>query len=62
MTIAEKAKHASSALAYWVQWALLEIYGPASQDEAHDPIEELKRKYGKPSAYGHGSPTEPRRA
>ena len=33
------------ALAYRLQWFLLQMFGPAQQDEAHDPLEQLKRKY-----------------
>jgi len=36
------------SLAYWVQFAALSIYGPAAQSESADPIERLKRKYGRP--------------
>lgn len=37
------------SLAYWVQVAGLSVYGPASQPRASDPIERLKRKYGRPA-------------
>lgn len=33
------------SIAYWTQWTLLQVYGPAEQDREHDPIELLKRKY-----------------
>ena len=35
-------------LAYWVQFAGLWVYGAADQPRASDPIERLKRKYGRP--------------
>jgi hypothetical protein len=35
------------SIAYWVQYVGLSIYGPAAQSEAADPIERLKRKYGR---------------
>ncbi|MDO8308677.1 MAG: hypothetical protein Q7V58_10030 [Actinomycetota bacterium] len=38
-----------SSLAYWVQLAGLSLYGPASQPRASDPIERLKKKYGRPA-------------
>lgn len=34
--------------AYWIQWAMLEVWGPATQDRATDPILMLKRRYGRP--------------
>jgi hypothetical protein len=37
------------AVAYWVQWVLLEVYGPASQDGDADPIRQLKKRYGRPT-------------
>lgn len=33
---------------YWVQYGLLTVLGPAQQDREHDPIEILRRKYGRP--------------
>ena len=38
------------SLTYWVRLALLTVYGPATQDEATDPIEQLKRDYGRTTA------------
>lgn len=35
------------SIAYRVQLALLSIYGPGEQTRAADPIERLKRKYGR---------------
>ena len=37
------------SVAYWVQWLGLTLFGPAQQDSEHDPIEILKRKYGRDS-------------
>lgn len=42
------------AAAYWVQWTALMLWGPATQDEDHDPIQNLKRRYGRPE---HPYPT-----
>lgn len=36
------------SLAYWFQLAALSIWGPAPQRKGADPIERLKRKYGRP--------------
>lgn len=36
-----------ASVAYWAQWVGLQVYGPASQTSAQDPIEELKRRYGR---------------
>lgn len=33
---------------YWTKYALLSVYGPAAQDRRSDPIERLKRQYGRP--------------
>ena len=33
---------------YWTQLALLELFGPATQDRQSDPVEQLKRRYGRP--------------
>lgn len=38
----------ADSLAYWFQLATLSIYGPAAQPRNADPIERLKRKYGRP--------------
>ena len=35
------------SLAYRIQWLGLTLFGPAQQDSEHDPIEILKRKYGR---------------
>ncbi len=35
-------------LSYWSQYALLTVFGPAQQTPETDPIEILKRKYGRP--------------
>lgn len=34
--------------AYWSQWLLLELFGPATQDQESDPIAQLKRRYHRP--------------
>lgn len=36
--------------AYWTQFIALTLWGPATQDRQTDPVEELKRKYGKHKA------------
>jgi hypothetical protein len=40
--------HLADALAYWSRWLLLQLFGPATQDRESDPIEQLKRRYGRP--------------
>ena len=35
-------------LAYWTQYALLSVYGAGQQSRQDDPIERLRRKYGRP--------------
>ena len=35
---------------YWAKWTLLNLYGPAIQRPEGDPIEKLKREYGRPPA------------
>jgi hypothetical protein len=35
------------ALGFWSRWLLLEMFGPATQDRESDPIEQLKRRYGR---------------
>jgi hypothetical protein len=37
------------SVAYWTQFVLLSAYGPASQSEFSDPVQRLRRKYGRPS-------------
>lgn len=37
------------SLAYGVQLAALSVYGPAPQSASADPVERLKRKYGRTS-------------
>lgn len=37
-----------SFVAYWTQWLALTLFGPAQLDAAHDPVEVLKRRYGRP--------------
>lgn len=34
-------------ISYWTQFLLLSVFGPAQQSKESDPIEILKRKYGK---------------
>ena len=34
-------------ISYWIQFILLSVFGPAQQSKETDPIEILKRKYGK---------------
>jgi len=36
-----------NSIRYWTQWFLLQMFGPATQDDENDPIEQLKRKYGR---------------
>jgi hypothetical protein len=38
------------SIAYWVQYALLSTYGTADQSEEADPVQRLKRKYGRPES------------
>jgi hypothetical protein len=45
-----RARRVLDWFAYWSQWLLLSLFGPAQQDSASDPIEQLKRKYGRPSS------------
>lgn len=41
----EHGRSLFTSIAFWFQWVMLQMFGPAQQDEAHDPIELLKRKY-----------------
>ena len=50
MTIAQFIHRELRSAAYWSQWTLLELFGPATQDRSIDPIEQLKRRYGRPAA------------
>lgn len=34
--------------AYWSQRLLLDVYGPATQGRDRNPVERLKRDYGRP--------------
>jgi hypothetical protein len=43
-----RARSVVDSMEYWVKWTLLSLYGPASQDRDTDPIEQLKREYGRP--------------
>lgn len=36
------------AIAYRTRWILLQMFGPAQQDDEHDPIVALKRRYHRP--------------
>jgi hypothetical protein len=47
MTLRSALQRDAHAAAYWSQWALLQMFGPATQDEQSDPIRQLKRKYGR---------------
>lgn len=47
MRIGEKLHQFALTSAYWSQVALFEGFGPANLDQEHDPIERLKREYGK---------------
>lgn len=38
-----------NTIAYYVQYAMLFVWGSASQTRATDPIERLKRRYGRSS-------------
>ena len=33
--------------AYWVKRTLMGLYGPATLDERHDPVEQLKREHSR---------------
>lgn len=34
-------------MSYWIQYALLTVFGPAQLSDEADPRQRLKRKYGK---------------
>ena len=36
-------RSAFEALSYWVELALLSLYGPAQLDDSHDPVALLRR-------------------
>jgi hypothetical protein len=38
---------ATDAAGYWSKWLALNVFGPAQQDEEHDPVARLKRTYGR---------------
>lgn len=48
MRISTRLRSVADSLEYWTKWALLTMYGPATQDRETDPIEQLKREYGRP--------------
>jgi hypothetical protein len=39
---------AQRSVEYWAKWTLLSLFGPAQQDREQDPIEILRRQYGRP--------------
>jgi hypothetical protein len=47
MTLRTALRRDVDAAAYWSQWVLLQMFGPATQDDQSDPIHQLKRKYGR---------------
>ena len=49
MTIRSALRRARESVAYWSQWFLLQMFGPATQDAESDPVEQLKRKYRRTS-------------
>jgi hypothetical protein len=50
MTVHDPLHKIGTSVAYWTQWIALELWGPATQDASVDPIEELKRRYGRNDA------------
>jgi hypothetical protein len=51
MNTTNELLRAERSLEYWGQWLLLTLFGPAQQDREHDPIEILRRKYGRSSPH-----------
>jgi len=48
MRLSTRARSMIDSVEYWVKWTLISVYGPATQDRETDPIEQLKREYGRP--------------
>lgn len=48
MSVLTRIHSAMRSVAYWSTWFLLEAYGPAEQSDDGDPIQQLRRRYGKP--------------
>ena len=48
MTRPGRWKRAQRSVEYWAKWTLLSLFGPAQQDREQDPIEILRREYGRP--------------
>ena len=48
MSISDLLRRELRSASYWTQWTLLELFGPATQDRLDDPVEQLKRRYGRP--------------
>ena len=46
--LSTKVRAVVDSVQYWIKWTLLSLYGPATQDRESDPIEQLKREYGRP--------------
>ena len=46
-------RSAFEALGYWVELALLTLYGPAQLDDAHDPVALLRRGHREHRANMH---------
>lgn len=38
------------AVTYYAKWLMLNMFGPAQQDDEHDPIVALKRQYHRPTS------------
>jgi hypothetical protein len=50
MTTRSMIRRAERYLEYRVQWLGLSLGGPARLDDAHDPLERLRRHYHRPAA------------
>ena len=48
MRLRSRVRAMADSVEYWSKWTLLSLYGPATQDRESDPIEQLKREYGRP--------------
>jgi len=58
VTLVSSASRIRGTIVYRVRLALLSVFGPATLDDEHDPIVQLKREYQRQKGAGAAQPAD----